>query len=790
MPRAGLLLLPCATKAHGREYCEQALALNRENGVLGDFNTSAFHHLGAVHFEAGDFSQAIACYEQAARLALGLTGGDWDRANILADLGQAHLAAGDAPAARRTWEEALRLYDDSRIPAVSPVRAKLQAAVELALKQHRRTAAPPNALARFMRGFHWLLCYRLFGWLVATLRRWAHRAGGRAAAGPGRCRRVDGDPGAWVGQPAVLVRLLGPVEFLAADGSFAAVSQSRQRILLAMLAVVSGRTVAAEALVDALWAEEFSRDREKNLHSQVSALRRRLDGAVAGGGSRLVRVPGGYRLALSAQELDVGLFRALAGRGREAARAGDAAGARAAFGEALDLWRGPALADVTGLCSRLAGEGVVLDEQRAAVLEERLECDLALGRHGEIAGELTGLVREFPLRERMAGQLMVALYRCGRRGEALAVFDQTRRALAAELGLDPGPELAQTQRRVLADDPALAAPREGAGTGRIEDEPKGLGAGPALGSLLGAGRQPGSASSLVPRQLPAGAGFFAGRRAELKALDELLDSAGPGDGPGAVVVTAVGGLAGVGKTALAVHWARKVADRFPDGQLYVNLHGFGPRESPVLPEEAMSWFLSALGVPAGQIPADGQARAGLYRTVLAGRRVLTVIDNARDAAQVRPLLAGGPGCLAVVTSRSAMAGLAAADGARLIQLGPLKTDDSVRLLAVRLGPDLVAAEADAVSGLAKLCGGLPLALAIVTARAAARPGVPLAALVAELERAAAAEAARVTDPDAGRDSTFPVPDHAGAVSAGGWSCWRPGTRRPTCGPCFPGRCAT
>lgn len=590
---------------------------------------------------------------------------------------------------------------------------------------------------------------------------------GRAAAGPGRCRGVDGDPGAWVAQLAVLVRLLGPVEFLSADGSFAAVSQSRQRVLLAMLAVVSGRMVAAEALVDALWAEEFSRDREKNLHSQVSALRRRLDGAVAGGGSRLLRVPGGYRLALSAQELDVGLFRALAGRGREAARAGDAAGARATFGEALDMWRGPALADVTGLCSRLAGEAVVLDEQRAAVLEERLECDLALGRHGEIAGELTGLVREFPLRERMAGQLMVALYRCGRRGEALAVFDQARRVLAAELGLDPGPELAQTQRRVLADDPALAAqavtrtalsstvtgagPGQGAGTGQIEGEPKGLGAGPPLGGLPGAGRQAGSASSLVPRQLPADAGFFAGRRAELKALDELLDSADPGDGPGTVVVTAVGGLAGVGKTALAVHWARKVADRFPDGQLYVNLHGFDPRESPVLPEEAMSWFLSALGVPAGQIPADGQARAGLYRTVLAGRRVLTVIDNARDAAQARPLLAGGPGCLAVVTSRSAMAGLAAADGARLVQLGPLKTDDSARLLAARLGPDLIAAEADAVGGLVKLCDGLPLALAIVAARAAARPGVALAALTAELERAAAAEA-RVADPEAGATS--------------------------------------
>ena len=207
----------------------------------------------------------------------------------------------------------------------------------------------------------------------------------------------------------------------------------------------------------------------------------------------------------------------------------------------------------------------------------------------------------------------------------------------------------------------------------------------------------GAAPGVVPRQLPAGTGFFAGREAELKELDALLDQVGPDDGEdgdggpaGAVVISAVAGMAGVGKTALAVHWARRAAGRFPGGQLYVNLRGYDPGPA-VTPGEAAGWFLAALGVPAAQIPAEAPARFGLYRSVLAGRRVLIVLDNARDAAQVRPLLPGSPGCLAIVTSRSALAGLAAAEGARPLRLGPLDDDQAARLLAARLGPERVAA---------------------------------------------------------------------------------------------------
>jgi class 3 adenylate cyclase/DNA-binding SARP family transcriptional activator/tetratricopeptide (TPR) repeat protein len=549
--------------------------------------------------------------------------------------------------------------------------------------------------------------------------------GASAAATRGLPRDVAGLAGGRAGpaEPAgtLAVGLLGAVEIGPAGEAMTPVAQPRLRVLLGLLGVAEGRMVTAEALVDGVWGEEWSPGREKNLHAPVYQLRRRLAAVEPDkGGARLMRAGAGYRLVLGPGELDVAVFRDRAWRGREAARAGDAAGARELLGQALGLWRGAALADAVLLCPRLAGEAVRLEELRLAVIEERVGADLALGRHGEVAGELAGLVAEFPLRERLAALLMTALYRCGRRGEALAVYDGARRVLAGELGLDPGPELAGLQAKVLADDPALAAPA------------------PAPAEA--------AAQHVVPRQLPAGAAFFAGREAELKQLDELLDQAGPAGGQdrdspgGAVVISAVAGMAGVGKTALAVHWARRVAGRFPDGQLYVNLRGYDAEGAAVTPEEVTGWFLAALGVPAFQIPADAQARCGLYRSVLAGQRVLIVLDNARDAAQVRPLLPGSAGCLVVVTSRSSLAGLAAAEGARPLRLGPLASEEGVQLLAARLGPERVAAEPAAVTELTARCGHLPLALAVMAARAAADPGLPLGVLAGQLAVAADAEA--------------------------------------------------
>ena len=275
----------------------------------------------------------------------------------------------------------------------------------------------------------------------------------------------------------------------------------------------------------------------------------------------------------------------------------------------------------------------------------------------------------------------------------------------------------------------------------------------------------GAAPPVVPRQLPAGAAFFAGRQTELKQLDALLDQAGGEDGPdgpgGAVVISAVAGMAGVGKTALAVHWARSVAGQFPDGQLYVNLRGYDAEGAVVTAEEVTGWFLVALGVPASQIPAAAPARCGLYRSVLAGRRVLVVLDNARDASQVRPLLPGSGGCLVVVTSRSSLAGLAAAEGARPLRLGPLAEEEGVRLLAARLGPERVAAEPGAVIELVGRCGHLPLALAVMAARAAADPGLPLGVLAGQL-----AGAAGTGIPGAGGGAAEAGPDRLEVLETG------------------------
>ena len=323
----------------------------------------------------------------------------------------------------------------------------------------------------------------------------------------------------------LVLALLGPVEIGPAGGTTSPVVQPRLRVLLGLLGAVGGRVVTTEALVDGLWGEQWSPGREKNLHALVYQLRRRLAALDPGNGrARLARAGPGYRLTLGTGELDVAVFRDLAGRGREAARAGDAAGARELFGQALGLWRGSALADAAPLCPRLAGEAARLEEARLAVVEERIGCDLALGRHGEVAGELAALVEEFPLRERLAALLMTALYRCGRRGEALAAYDGARRVLAGQLGLDPGPELARLQAQVLADDPALAAPA------------------PVASALVPDSAPPAgvAAAEVLPQQLIE-------REAFLAPLRGLLGEAVGGSGR----LVFLDGEAGVGKSALA-----------------------------------------------------------------------------------------------------------------------------------------------------------------------------------------------------------------------------------------------
>jgi DNA-binding SARP family transcriptional activator len=542
---------------------------------------------------------------------------------------------------------------------------------------------------------------------------------------------------------APVVSLLGPVDVLV-GGTPSGISQPGLRILLAMLALSANRVVPVGALIDALWREEASRQREKNLHVQVHLLRKRLAEVEPGRSkSRVVTAPPGYLLALGAGELDVQAFATLARQGRTLAAAGQPAAAGELLGQALSLWRGPALGDVAEACPRLAAEAAGLEEQRLAVVEDQADADLAAGRHGDLAGHLTGLIAQFPLRERLRGQLMLALYRCGRQSDALAVYQQARELLRDELGLDPCPQLQALQRQILAADSALdlqpaaavaadPLPRTVPALPPIAAEPTAL-PGADAGRIDTDGQFVTAASAapqpVTPRQLPAGVRHFAGRDAELLELDCLLAEAGDTDAPTVVVITGTGG---VGKTALALHWAHRVAGHFPDGQLHVNLRGYDQSGAPVTASEAIRVLLVGLGVPREQIPDSQDAQAGLYRSLMADRRMLVVLDNARVPDQVRPLLPTGPGCLALVTSRSALSGLVAGICANPVPLGLLSERDAQALLAARLGAGRTSAEPTAVRQITRLCARLPLALAITAARAAAQPAMPLAALAAEL----------------------------------------------------------
>ena len=508
------------------------------------------------------------------------------------------------------------------------------------------------------------------------------------------------------------IGILGPLELRVRD-SPTTPGQRGILGLLAMLALSANRVVPVPVLIEALWGENNSPERERNLHTRVYQLRRQLAALEPGRPApRLVTEPSGYRLALRGDELDLTEFADLAAQGR-AALAGDPSVAARLLKAALNTWRGPALADVADLSPLLSADAAALEEQRLGVVEDHADAALAAGQAREMITELTGPVAAHPLRERLRGQLMLALYRSGRQAEALETYHQGARILADELGIDPSPDLRDLYVRMLRADRGL------------RDRPPA--AAPDISGLAAVPRD------VVPRQLPAVIRHFAGRAAELKELDAQIDRAV--NESGTVVITAIAGTGGIGKTALALHWAHRAAARFPDGQLHVNLRGYDPAGEPVTSAEAIRNFLAALGVPPGQVPHDQDAQAGLYRSLIAGRRMLILADNAQDAAQVRPLIPASPGSLLLVTSRASMAGLAVADGAAIIPLGLLTEDEAVALLRARLGPEWIAANETAVTDVIKFCGRLPLALSIVAARAATRPNHPLADLVIALRDA-------------------------------------------------------
>ncbi|MGW7524933.1 BTAD domain-containing putative transcriptional regulator [Streptomyces sp. NPDC054783] len=470
----------------------------------------------------------------------------------------------------------------------------------------------------------------------------------------------------------------------------------QQRALLAALLLREGRTATAAELIDALWGAEPPSQALAAVRTYASRLRKVLPPGV------LVSESGGYAVRVPAEgALDLTVAQDLAAEAEKSRAAGDLCRARELLNQALGRWDGEVLAGVPGPYAET--QRVRLEEWRLGLLESRLDMDLEQGCHAEAVSELTALTAAHPLRERLRELLMLALYRSGRQAEALAVYADTRRLLAEELGVDPRPGLRELQQRILQADPALAEPSSPA------TEP--------------------AAVPVRPAQLPASVPDFTGRASFVTELSEVLSSASesPDAGDRVMAVSALAGIGGVGKTTLAVHVAHRARGAFPDGQLYMDLQGAGPR--PAEPETVLGSFLRALGTADSAIPDSLDERAALYRSVLDGRRVLVLLDNAKDAAQVRPLLPGTEGCAALVTSRVRMVDLA---GAHLVDLDVMSPDEALALFTKIVGEERVAAEREAALDVVAACGFLPLAIRIAASRLAARRTWTVSVLAAKL----------------------------------------------------------
>jgi DNA-binding SARP family transcriptional activator/tetratricopeptide (TPR) repeat protein len=492
-------------------------------------------------------------------------------------------------------------------------------------------------------------------------------------------------------------RVLGPLEAWH-DGGRVPVGGPQAEKALAALLLAGGEVVGLAALVDALWDGEPPRTATHQVHKLIAGLRCRLPGAVETAGA-------GYRIRLAGAALDLARFTALI-----------AAPTVRNLTAALALWRGPALAGIDSRALRAAAAR--LEDHRLAAVEAAVELRLAGGSAAEAAAvvvELPALVAAHPLRETLRRQLMVALYRCGRQADALAVYTEVRALLADELGVDPGPDLARVHQQVLRADPALR---------------------PVATATTGAAARP--APCTLPYDLPD----FAGRAGD---LERLL-----APGATAMVINAIDGMAGVGKTALAVHAAHRLAERYPDGRLFCDLHAHTAGAAPVTAAAALERLLRMLGVPPEEVPADLDGRSARWRAELAARRVLVVLDNAESAAQVRPLLPGSPHCLVLVTSRRRLGVL---DGAALLSLDVLPPAEALELFAAIAGADRAAAEPAAAAEVVALCGRLPLAIRIAATRLAHRPQWTVAELAGRL-RAEGGRLAELTLADRGVSAAF------------------------------------
>ena len=535
---------------------------------------------------------------------------------------------------------------------------------------------------------------------------------------------------------AIAFGILGPLQVMS-DGHDVPLGGSRLERALAALLLEADRTVTIEHLVDVVWDIPPATAR-RQIQDIVPRLRRRL--LEAGAPADVIGTErAGYVLRLGAATLDAHTFDQLVAAGRELIPV-DPARAVAALREALALWRGEPLAGIHS--PRLESIAHVWLDRQLDVREDCLALELGLGHH-EVTAELRTLVDRHPLREPLVGLLIVALHEMGRRAEALDAYRALRTRLAEELGLDPSPDLQQVQNAILragpdaefAADPVALLHRFRF-AGRPEDPPSAAEVHrppPVTGEIAAALPEHESPELRVPAQLPMDVHGFTGRAEELAWLDDM--AAGGGDGSTATTILTISGTAGVGKTTLAVHWAHLVRDRFPDGQLYVNLRGFDPDRPAMPPDEAVRDMLDALRVPPDRIRASIEAQISVLRSLLADRHMLILLDNARDSDQVRPLLPGSPRCLVVVTSRDQLPGLVAAEGAHPLPLDLPSVEEAREFLSRRLGRARVAAAPDAADEIVMRCARLPLALAIVAARAATNPRFTLASLAGELRDA-------------------------------------------------------
>jgi DNA-binding SARP family transcriptional activator/tetratricopeptide (TPR) repeat protein len=527
----------------------------------------------------------------------------------------------------------------------------------------------------------------------------------------------------------MLCRMLGPLEVRAGE-SWTGVSAPKWRTLLAVLLLRPGQVVSTAQLADEVWGSDPPPGARKLVSGYVARLRQLIgdpDGQVL-----VTRAPG-YRLMVVPSDLDVSRFGQLVAVARVALDEADGGRAAEFLTEALALWRGPALADVPR-GPLVAAEAARLDELRLDAMELRVEAGICCGRAAELVAELRQLTAGHPLRERFWHQLMRALEQAGRPAEALEIYAQARKVIAEELGADPGPDLQQLHRRLLAADPAPAV-------------------------MAAAAPSAAAAAPSVLRQLPATAAHFADRSGELAALIGLLDRVGT-ERPGTVVISAIDGMPGVGKTTLAVQAAHLVADRFPDRQLFVDLHGHTPGQEPADPADVLAALLAADGVDPRYLPAGLDGRAAMWRDRMAGRRALLILDNARGSAQVAPLLPGTAGCLVMVTSRRFLGDLPAALELSLDVLPPGGAQTMFTALAPRAANDL-----DRVAELVALCGYLPLAISLLGRLFARHRSWSMADLItetrarlltvtAENRTVAAAFEASYQDLDAGRQRFF------------------------------------